>query len=739
MGLIERALQESQDTWRDVIRLAYPLFGEMPIKVKSNPKSSSSFDAYTDNSTIYVSINNPKRLEDEFGKIVVPAYRHSSDSVYHVARKLTDPGLQEGLMFDNFFFLYSHELGHPTVCPNSKEDQKKIAKALYDGIRKADSSLSKAEVFFKVNNCKNLVWDVVVNLDFLSKVKGLNDDPLKQKIGYVFQRRKRAIENQPISQYPEGVIPDVYLISAAERAADIPISLMGALYATLSYVDAGTRQKALDVFWEGLKSNRMDTDDAIGKLEEIYDGFVSDLDDKAAEEAGIDIKEYAKRIKAIDAFGAREYADNAIWVLQTLTKIFDTPSLRYDSLKGFIKTIHKYISTGQKMGSIDPNSSGYGQGAGDGQHAEGGDGDEDKSQDEMDGNSMSSTLDDLADELGDKEMDDLLGQLSEGGSSSGSGSGAGSGVRDYQKTAKRLMSLVAADEFYKRNANEIEVRSPRSEAVSFDLGPRKKWKIKNSKTITDNDLALLDMTKVLTFQNNTGLPVLTDLGGGYYRLTEYELVETKIKSYSTQKTGVDIPDNWISIIDSSSSMMLGGGSLSRATYVGSGNKYDTLMRVLYGLEKGIYSVCKTMKRDMKYGVVNFSDSTIYSGMDSFVTAFDSRSHDTKTVKLAPQSGNTVLNTDVFKRIKKDLKPGKTVYTLITDGELGNDADDVVRVVDGLARQKDTSFLFVEIDSQSPLGEKLHLLSKKNNGVHSYRVRNVKDIKDKLQSVLIDYS
>ena len=46
---------------------------------------------------------------------------------------------------------------------------------------------------------------------------------------------------------------------------------------------------------------------------------------------------------------------------------------------------------------------------------------------------------------------------------------------------------------------------------------------------------------------------------------------------------------------------------------------------------------------------------------------------------------------------------------------------------------------MEIANSSELGSKLSSLSRVNKGVQYYHVNNVKDIKDKMQSVLINYT
>jgi len=222
-----------------------------------------------------------------------------------------------------------------------------------------------------------------------------------------------------------------------------------------------------------------------------------------------------------------------------------------------------------------------------------------------------------------------------------------------------------------------------------------------------------------------------EAGGGFLKLNQYVLAETPQKSYSFKKTGIEIPDNWVFFQDSSSSM----GSKN---YVGTGCKFDLLNRVKYGLQNGLYKVCKDMKKDLKFGVVDFSDVTRYRGLDSLIKIYESRNHPIKEVSLDPQCGGTLFSSSVFPKIKKDLSPGKTIYTLITDGDIQGDTDSLYNEIERFSSQKNNSFVFVEVMSNSIFGGRIKGLAKANKTVLYYNVSNIKTIKDKLESILIKY-
>ena len=511
------------------------------------------------------------------------------------------------------------------------------------------------------------------------------------------------------------------MVSAKNKTTDIPLSLIGSMYATMSYNNSKVRKNAMKIFLNDLKNKKLSEKDALEILKSMYRGFISDIDNNTLNEIGVDKHDYLSKVSKIDNVSHRDYESHQKYFISTLTKIFDSPSMRYNSLKGFIEVLSPYISLSKKQGSFDPNTSGGNPGdAGSKSEDSGG---ETKSQEEMDEDSMTNTLDDLLDTLDEKEAGDLMEDIS----NSVSGSGAGRPSRNIIKK----VSIIAADEYYKRNAYVIEIHNPSEENISFDLGNKKIWKLIRSSHLTEVQVSKLNHAKIINFQNTTGLPVLMDLGHGFYRLNEYELREIPLKSYTSQKTGIEIPNNWVLFQDSSSSM-------TSFYYVGSKNRFDILNRVKYGIMKGLYKVCKEFGKDVNFGIVNFSDATQYRGLDSLIKIYESKKHPIKEVSLIPQCGGTCINPRIFKHINKELKPGKTIYTLITDGQINQDTSSLYREINKYSSKKDNAFIFIEVDLFTTFGEKMKKLSKTNNSVIFYHVNNIKSIKEKLSSVLIKY-
>jgi len=258
--MILQTLKNAESTWRDTVKLATPLDSDKPVIIGTKPRQGD-FEAYTDDKSIFINVDE-KKFGKNFEDIIIPAYTTSAHKLYSLP-KIPKKELLENLVFDNFLFVHFHEQLHPWLCPNSKQDESKITKAIYDGIKKAEPSLQKSEVMLKTNNSKNLIWDTVLNVSFLSKTAGYNNDDLEEKLSFVFSKNKREIGSLPVLHYPQGILPILYIISANNRTTDIPISLIGGMYSTLSFNNPETREKALEFFLDDLKSKKISNVDAV--------------------------------------------------------------------------------------------------------------------------------------------------------------------------------------------------------------------------------------------------------------------------------------------------------------------------------------------------------------------------------------------------------------------------------------------------------------------------------------------
>jgi len=732
--MILKKVKEAENYWRNIVRLATPLDSDKKVHIGTKPKQGD-FEAYTDDKEIWINVDE-KKFRKNFENIILPPYHPFMDTLYDLKGAVSKKEESlENLVLDTFLFVHFHEQLHPWLCPNSKTDRKKITKALYEGIKKAEPSLPKAKVMMKVNNCKNLIWDTVLNTSFLSKT-GDKKDQLYDKISFVFKKKDRKIVSELLKKFPKGILPTIYIMSANNHTTDTPISLIGSFYTSLSFNEPNLREKAMDYFIKDLQSKKISGTQAKSLLKKMFEGFVSELPDSKLKSRGIDKTQYLQNTRLVTDLRNSAYVSNQEYFIANLTNIFDSLDLRYDSLKGFIQVLSPYISLSQKQGSPDPNSSGSGGSGGEGSDGKGsesgdengkGSGDE-KSQEEMDKDSMSSTLDDLLDELDEKEADDLLEDMANGGGGTGRGYGIG-GPGTY---SRKKISIVGADEYYKKNADVLEVKNASEEMQTFDIGDKQVWKLIRSNTLTQTQVCKLNHQQIINFQKRTGLPVLVDVGRGFFKVNEYRLESRPQKSYTFSKTGIEIPDNWVLFQDSS-------GSMTGLQYVGSKNKFDILNRVKYGLHKGLYQVCKDLSKDLNFGIVDFSDRTIYKGLDSLIKLYECKYHPIKVVSLCPQCGGTTFNSSLFKSVEKDLRPGKSIYAFITDGGIGGDTTSLYNEIKKFAKIPGNCFVYVAIGSGGTFGQDMKSLSKKSKSVLHYTVSNIKSIKDKLGSVLIQYN
>ncbi len=797
--MIMDILRDAEHWWREIVKIATPLDSDKQVVVGDKPRTAADFEAYTDNRRIYINVDE-KRFLDDFKKIIVPAYRVAAKKLYNVPEEVPDLELLTNLVFDTFLFVHFHEQLHPWLCPNSETDEARISKALYEGFREAQKSLSEKDAMIRVNNCKNLAWDVVLNVSFISKTAGYADDNLEKKINYVFTKENRQIEYQPVTHYPSGIVPIIYMTSAQNRTTDIPISLIGLMYSTMSYNDPALREKAAEVFLEDLDVKKMKRATALETLKEMYGGFVAELDISQLAKKGIDKNEYLERTERVVDFGNAGYEENQQYLVTALTRIFDTPSMRYKSLKGFAKVLCPYISADQKMGTFDPNTRGRDSGVpgmpmpggsasgsksdsndddGNGERDSDskdkkdgkGKGEKGKTQEEMDGDSMSDTLDDLLGSLGEKDVNDLLGDLTKKttteenfrkktkdprkkpkGSFCDANAGGGycdgyhSFISVVELTEKvdlaTRLAINSMDEYYRRNAVPIELRGQFTTELSLtDIGNKKRWRLKKSDVLTAAQVAKLNFQQIMSFQKKTGLPVIMDIGNGFYKINEYELRETPLKSNVSSRTGIEVPDNWILFVDSSSTMT------ATKNYVATGNKYDLLMHIVRGIANTLIPLSQAMGKEINFGVVNYSQQTVYCGTDSLAKVFNSKYHPIKHALYAPQSQMTLLDSAVFDLIKKDIKPGKTLYTFITDGEpccieLEGCGCGGYEIYEGIldACKSGTGVIYLEVrGKEGVLGKYLKKVQPEYANLSMQMVPRIEDIKDKLDEVLIRYN
>ena len=161
-------LETAEQTWRQTIQIEYPLFADMPvIKAKPDPKNSRHWMFYTDLKTIHMDVFKPEVVEKNLRDTI----QHMYQGAYGVSIVPSDE-LMQRLLHDHFTYLFFHELFHPAYCPDSKEDEKLVDKALYNGIEAALPSTPKPDILKRVGNARNAGWDQVGDTGFSHLSRG---------------------------------------------------------------------------------------------------------------------------------------------------------------------------------------------------------------------------------------------------------------------------------------------------------------------------------------------------------------------------------------------------------------------------------------------------------------------------------------------------------------------------------------------------------------------------------------
>jgi hypothetical protein len=337
---------------------------------------------------------------------------------------------------------------------------------------------------------------------------------------------------------------------------------------------------------------------------------------------------------------------------------------------------------------------------------------------EDEGGGASDVLNDLLDVLGQDELNDLLSQLA--------------------SEDEPQLSILAADEFYKRNSERIDIRSPTPQIRSRVLGEKERWKLVNSNVLSTDELArTYDLNQLLDFQRRTGLPVLLKLGPNIWRVNEYKLKKTPLKSYTWEPTGILLPDWVVFWIDSSGSMATGQVSQT-PSYVGSGNKFDRLQRVLYGILRGLREASRLMGHELRVGVVNYSHLSLWSGFHELTSAYDEHLNEFKELLLKPQWEETVIEPEVVRRVESELGEGKCVHVIISDGDLQQElkVSRVKSYFKEIAGRKDRGVVFVEIKDSGVFGDFMRGLARRPN-VYFMHVDEIEEISN-LKEILIRY-
>jgi hypothetical protein len=746
MTVVTQTLEDAIERWQELVEIEHELF-QMPVETAPKNGKGNLWMFATDKRKVMAHVYEPEKIDkifaDNIVKLYETAYGTNGPKKGFLSTILGDKADEEEfrrtISFHNSVSLLIHELFHPLYCPDStwtkdKEgnkvpgDQELIYQAIADGIKKATPRIKEADLVAKVKNVENAIWDFAIDTfqySFISQNKGLAKTLAEQltKAGY-------TIDGKVMDELPEGVIPifDVVSYMKDDKLPKGLLSLNRFTYSLLFCSELETRKNLLNYFQPKIEKG------GVSNIKDLVTtslkGLVQEVDPVLLAQKRINPQEFVKSID--DLYAAREDAsyDNTD-VISTMTSLLIDKNTRYDAIRGFVKPlahlidVDDYEQRGNKgKGTPQPGQGQPGQGQpggpqpGQGQPGQGesdpdspGAGD-DKQPGEGD---ISDVVDALVAGMTEDEASQFLQALAHG---------AGTGNNPYLAQ----LTMQGRDDYYKLHAPALSMETPDNEAVNFEQGKKTMWTVDYSVRVSTVDL--VKHQKWINYGLRQNLPVIAELiPGQQYMITYFQEEEIDLPAHQWQDRGFDVARNWILINDSSGSM----GSDA----IGSGSRWDGLMHINYGEMKACVEASKLSNQPVDLWVVNFSSTTRVTGPVDLQKFYDAKSSKEKGTLLLPQHGGTTLNQQVFSKIKRQLKPGRTVWSIASDGDISNYTE-IYSQIDAITQQPDQCVLYFDMLCRSTLGSQLaQLMSRRNN----LQYKSIMDMKEILQSsldVLIKY-
>ncbi len=735
--IVTSTLEDAIKSWEKMVQVNHSMF-QMPVETvppsdkKSGHRNLSNLWLFaTDNKKVLAHIYQPEEVDQLFEDIVQDMYQDAYgkqsksqgllQSVF--GSKTQDEEFRKALSYHNAFSLLIHELFHPLYCPNAKEDKEKIYQAISDGIKEALPQTSAADLVVKTRNVENAVWDFCIDTfqyHFLSQNRGLAPEVAEElKLsGY-------KIDGKEVGQFPEGVIPifDVVSYAKEKKVPQSVLTFNRYTYSLLFCADLETRKKLLDYFQKKIVAGGVSNLEQLVK--ESLKGLVEEVNPALLRDWKINPQKFQA---AVDKFYAdKESADyDNKYVIGTMASLLMEKSTRYDAIRGFIKPLAHLIDVKnyeQRGMVIGVGGQGQGQGQGSPSQGQSGSGSPGQNQSQGGGSSgqngpkdLSEVLQAILDGMSESEASQFLQALANG-----------TGMSPGNPHGQQLM-MLGRDDYYKRNSPEISLESQGGETVNFSQGKMKKWVKDRSLRVPIQELHRYQ--KWINFGQEQKLPVLLELvSGQMYLVNFFHEEETDLKSFRFEEKKLDLPANWVLLNDSS-------GSMGEGT-VGCGSRWDALEHINYGLLKTLYKASGKTSKPVQVWVVNFSDRTQLAGPVELRKFYEESSSQEKKALLLDQGGGTTLNTNVFSMIEKKLRPGRTVWSFATDGEISNYSD-VYSNLERLVKRPDQCVLYFEMFSSGLLGSQLKGLQKSRPNLQYHSVSDLRQILDKSLNVLIKY-
>lgn len=696
--LINIIKKSSNDFFGGAIKDIYPIINlKHFVNDLTNQNKQDLWNIYTDGKSVYFDILNEKDLIDRFNDRAVNMYFENltvedaislfgADEKYFQKNDLRKnaiiffgkDNLSKILMYSNGFYLSAHEIGHKVDCPNCEDDKKKISKALFDGIKKKKID-SDGDATRKVGNVSNLVYDMI--LDTVWYARSSNEDTLNSILknydsDYFINPNQENVIDGSICIFDVVSKPDannnplnfdnqLYGQDVDKRALFL---LSRALYADLFIENVNLREKVKNYFLDDLKLSEKN------RFKGVLKSFVTEIPIKDLEFLNIEKKSYDQSVLNNDRRG----------YLNSIISIFSNPLTRYNALKGFAYEIADLIPKSpppinRNGGESTPQSGGGG----------------------------SDVLDDL---LPDPNSENANCETSVNPAQAEQIISDLAGDPLGNKKSPNFVKK-AIDEYYKRHAKGISLKSAKSKNEYVRTGTDIEWQVKERTIIYPWEESSIDWVSIMGFEQETGLAVLTrelnPLGELInYVKTDWERIEIPIVGFNPKKAGIELPKSLVFIEDTSGSMFSAPGDIpltgTSKGFIGNGSKIDLLKHIEYGLMKDLKNQCLDLNTEVSVGSINFSSSTNYSGLFELTKIFDDSSNSFKNTILSPQGNGSTLKGSELAKAKRDVDKlggeGKNYYVMITDGEISYD-NLVESTLDSILNDDNNKVLFFEIPSK----------------------------------------
>ncbi|MBW3002294.1 hypothetical protein KY338_03985 [Candidatus Woesearchaeota archaeon] len=388
-------------------------------------------------------------------------------------------------------------------------------------------------------------------------------------------------------------------------------------------------------------ADKMDEQNCTAVVCNAVKGFISEIDDKILRWLEINRNDFNEEV---DQFYNNLDSQSSEKIIKDLFQILQRTQTRYAAVEGFVRPLASHISLYKPCDRPFTAHS-----------------------------SQTSALDNLI-QYAENQAETILFTANSGTS----------------------VSFQAADEFYKQNRKIVNLTIPKLSPVQHISGQEIQWRQTGIQNISAKDAGKYNLRQIIAFGRQIGKKNVIILNNGKgYRIIKYKQ-KTKNK-YATRQAelDIDIVRNLVLLVDASSSM-------HPFSYVGSKSKYDALNRFVYGIVEPLAKYCGG--KDCDIVTARFSDKTVIQGPCN-IRDFYNTLHPVKVNILAGHGGSTELEKGTFKRINKMLAKGRTLWTLITDGDVLRQQGLKAEMYEVL-KQKDHSMLYIELYDASCCGRSL---------------------------------